>query len=159
MTNDATLAARAKHITTTAKIPHRWKFEHDEVGYNFRLPNLNAALACAQLERLDQFITFKRNLALQYQKAFELAGIEFVQEPADSYSNYWLCAILLKDLQERDLCLQVTNDAGVMTRPVWEPLHTLVMFRDAPRGDLSATEDLARRLINIPSSVQPGYRS
>ena len=159
MTNDAALAIRAKHLTTTAKIPHRWRFEHDEIGYNFRLPNLNAALACAQLERLNQFISFKRSLAQQYQKSFELAGVEFINEPAESYSNYWLCAILLKDLKERDRCLQVTNDAGVMTRPVWEPLHTLAMFHDAPRGDLSTTDYLAERLVNIPSSVQSRYRS
>jgi len=159
VTNDDSLAVRAKHLTTTAKIPHRWKFEHDEVGYNFRLPNLNAALACAQLERLQEFVTFKRNLALRYHTAFQSAGIEFVHEPNGAHSNYWLCAILLENLNERDQCLQVTNDAGVMTRPVWEPLHTLKMFRDSPCGDLGVTVNLAQRLVNIPSSVQPEYRS
>jgi aminotransferase in exopolysaccharide biosynthesis len=154
MTNDAEIARRAKHLTTTAKLAHRWRFAHDEVGYNFRLPNLNAALGCAQLERLDSFLAFKRDLAARYREAFEAAGIPFVTEPLQTRANYWLCSILLADEAERDYCLEVTNDAGVMTRPVWQPLHTLPMFEVHPRGPLPVTEDIAARLVNIPSGVR-----
>lgn len=154
MTNDAEIARRAKHLTTTAKLAHRWRFAHDEVGYNFRLPNLNAALGCAQLERLDAFIAFKRDLAARYRDAFEAVDIPFVTEPSQTRANYWLCAILLADEAERDCCLEVTNDAGVMTRPVWQPLHTLPMFEVHPRGPLPVTEDIAARLVNIPSGVR-----
>lgn len=153
MTNDPSLAKRAKHLTTTAKVPHRWRFEHDEVGFNFRLPNLNAALGCAQLEQLDTFIAFKRGLAERYRESFERADIPFVAERPGTLSNYWLCAILLKDRAERDECLDATNEAGVMTRPIWEPLHTLPMFSSAPRGPLDVTANIADRLINIPSGV------
>ncbi|WP_322103816.1 LegC family aminotransferase [Paraburkholderia sp. J41] len=156
MTNDAGLAKRARHLTTTAKVPHRWRFEHDEIGYNFRLPNLNAALGCAQLERLEDFLAFKRGLAQRYGEAFGAAGIPFLTEPENTRSNYWLCAILLDDEKERDACLEVTNDAGVMTRPVWEPLHTLPMFAQSPRGPLAVTEHVAARLVNIPSGVRAG---
>lgn len=154
MTNDPVIAQRAKHLTTTAKVPHRWRFEHDAIGYNFRLPNLNAALGCAQLEQLDAFLTFKRTLAERYRSAFEAADIPFVIEPPNTRANYWLCAILVRNETERDLCLQVTNDAGVMTRPAWEPLHTLPMFAHNPRGALPVTEHIGRRLINIPSGVR-----
>jgi len=154
MTNDPELAKRAKHLTTTAKVPHRWRFEHDVVGYNFRLPNLNAALGCAQLEQLDHFVEFKRNLASRYQAAFEAIGVPFVAEPKGTYSNYWLCAILLDNLAERDACLQLTNDAGMMTRPIWEPLHTLPMYAQAPRDALTVTTNISERLINVPSGVQ-----
>ncbi|SAL06119.1 perosamine synthetase [Caballeronia calidae] len=153
MTNDPALAKRAKHLTTTAKIPHRWRFEHDAIGYNFRLPNLNAALGCAQLEQLDDFVAFKRALAQRYRTAFDAADIPFVHEPENTCSNYWLCAILLRDEVERDLCLEITNDAGIMTRPLWEPLHTLPMFAHSPCGPLAVTEHVAARLINIPSGV------
>lgn len=155
MTNDSALAKRAKHLTTTAKVPHRWRFEHDAVGFNFRLPNLNAALGCAQLEQLDAFVAFKRNLAHHYQGAFRDAGISVIAERPGTFSNYWLSAILLKDRSERDACLEFTNEAGVMTRPIWEPLHTLPMFCSAPRGALDVTQEIADRLINIPSGVLP----
>jgi aminotransferase in exopolysaccharide biosynthesis len=154
MTNDPSLARRAKHLTTTAKLPHRWRFEHDEVGYNFRLPNLNAALGCAQLEQLDGFIAFKRALAARYRAAFEAAGIAFLTEPPGTRANYWLCALLLDDEAERDHCLEITNDAGIMTRPAWAPLHTLPMFAQSPRGPLPVTERIGARLINIPSGVR-----
>lgn len=154
MTDDPVIAQRAKHLTTTAKVPHRWRFEHDAIGYNFRLPNLNAALGCAQLERLDAFLTFKRTLANRYRSAFEAADIQFVVEPPGTHANYWLCAILLRDEAERDRCLEVTNDAGVMTRPAWDPLHTLRMFARHPRGPLPATEHISARLVNIPSGVR-----
>lgn len=154
LTNDPELARRGKHLTTTAKKPDRWRFMHDEVGYNFRLPNLNAALGVAQLERLDTFIADKRELAAQYRDRFTAMGIEFVSEPANSRSIYWLCAILAKDEAERDAILVATNDAGVMTRPVWEPLHTLPMYADCPRGPLPVTLDIAARLVNIPSGFR-----
>lgn len=153
MTNDAELAKRAKHLTTTAKVPHRWRFEHDAIGFNFRLPNLNAALGCAQLEQLDAFVAFKRELVRRYNEAFAKAGIPVVAERQGTFSNYWLCALLLKDRAERDACLEATNEAGVMTRPIWEPLHTLPMFSSAPRGHLELTQGIADRLINIPSGV------
>ncbi|WP_206951653.1 LegC family aminotransferase [Trinickia acidisoli] len=154
MTNDPVIARRAKHLTTTAKVPHRWRFEHDAIGYNFRLPNLNAALGCAQLEQIDAFLTFKRALAERYRQAFEIADIPFVAEPPHTHANYWLCAILLGSEAERDLCLEVTNDAGVMTRPIWDPMHTLPMFAQNPRGPLPVTERMAARLVNIPSGVR-----
>ena len=153
MTNDSDIAKRAKHLTTTAKVPHRWRFEHDAIGYNFRLPNLNAALGCAQLERLTAFIEFKRDLVRRYQRAFDGTGIQVVAERPGTFANYWLCAILLADRTERDACLEETNEAGVMTRPVWEPLHTLPMFSAAPHGPLETTQWIADRLINIPSGV------
>ncbi|MGI4814678.1 MAG: LegC family aminotransferase [Janthinobacterium lividum] len=154
MTNDPAIAKLAKHLTTTAKVSHRWRFEHDAIGYNFRLPNLNAALGCAQLEQLGDFIRFKRDLAERYRTAFDAIGIPFAREPKGTTANYWLCAILLSDRAERDDCLQVTNDAGVMTRPIWEPLHTLRMFTENPRGPLTVTQHVAARLINIPSGVR-----
>lgn len=153
MTNDPELGKRAKHLTTTAKVPHRWRFEHDAIGFNYRLPNLNAALGCAQLEQLDEFVVYKRDLAQRYSEAFAKAGIPFVTERPGTSSNYWLYSILLKDRAERDECLEITNDAGVMTRPSWEPLHTLPMFASAPRGSLEVTLEIANRLINVPSGV------
>lgn len=153
MTNDTELGRRAKHLTTTAKVPHRWRFEHDAIGFNYRLPNLNAALGCAQLEQLESFVAYKRELALRYCEAFGKVGIPFVTERSGTTSNYWLCAILLKDRAERDECLEITNEAGVMTRPIWEPLHTLPMFASAPRGSLEVTQEIAGCLINVPSGV------
>lgn len=156
VTNDPEIARRAKHLTTTAKIPHRWLFQHDEIGYNFRLPNINAALGCAQLERLPEFLAFKRDLAARYQARFESMQVPFVAEPEGTQSNYWLCALLMRDRAERDEVLAVTNDAGVMTRPIWEPLHTMAPYLDCLRDDLRATLDIADRLINIPSSFKDG---
>lgn len=155
LTDDPALGRRAKHLTTTAKLPHRWRFTHDEVGFNYRMPNINAALGCAQLERLPDFLTFKRMLAERYQAAFAESGIPFMAELPGCRANYWLCAILLSDEAERDACLAATNDAGVMTRPVWDPLHTLPMYQFAPCAPLPITENIAARLINLPS----GYRS
>jgi aminotransferase in exopolysaccharide biosynthesis len=154
VTNHRKLAERAKHLTTTAKVPHRWRFEHDAVGYNFRLPNLNAALGCAQLEQLDKFIAFKRELARRYRAAFSAVGVPFIGEPAGTYSNYWICAVLMQDQDERDECLKLTNDNGVLTRPAWEPLHTLPMYSAAPHGPLEVTLAMAARLVNIPSGVR-----
>jgi perosamine synthetase len=155
LTNDLELGRHAKHLTTTAKIPHRWKFSHDEVGYNFRLPNINAALGCAQMELLPAFIEQKRNLAKKYEIAFrETRGLEFFVEPAYAKSNYWLNSLILDSgsSELRDEILQLTNDHGIQTRPAWEPLHTLPMYSACQRMDLSITTSLASRIINIPSS-------
>jgi perosamine synthetase len=156
LTNDAELGRLAKHITTTAKVPHRWEFNHDMIGYNYRMPNINAALGCAQLEQLPGFLCAKRDLASHYRQAFsDVPGIRFFSEPANSTSNYWLNTLLLdKDCaQQRDLLLQVTNDAGIMTRPVWTPMHRLPIFSGCPKMDLSVAESLEQRLVNIPSSA------
>jgi perosamine synthetase len=159
LTNDSELARRAKHITTTAKLPHRWEYVHDEIGYNYRMPNLNAALGCAQLEQLDGFIAAKRRLFEHYRAAF--AGVEhthIVAEPAGCHSNYWLQTLLLDATVagERDAILQATNDAGLMTRPAWTTIHRLAPYADCPRMELPVAEALERRLINLPSSAHLG---
>ena len=161
MTHDKALAARARHITTTAKQPHPWEFIHDEVGYNYRLPNLNAALGCAQIEALPKYLEHKRTLAAHYQKAFrDIPGVTCFSEPADCESNYWLNLILLDPAHAsaRDAVLQATNEAGYMTRAAWRPMHMLPMYTDCPTSDLSVTEDIYARLINIPSSSQLAKR-
>jgi len=153
VTNDEVLGKRAKHITTTAKVPHRWDFVHDEIGYNYRLPNLNAALACAQMENLDFFITKKRELAKRYSEFFKSRNMDFVTEPQNSNSNYWLNSVLLKNHDERDAFLTYTNDNNVMTRPVWTLMNKLKMFADCPKGNLDNSIWIEERLVNIPSSV------
>lgn len=156
LTNDAELAVRAKHLTTTAKVPHAWEYRHDEVGYNYRMPNLNAALGCAQLEKLPDMLSSKRALFERYHAAFsQVPGVELVKEPEQCRSNYWLQALLLDVAQsdQRDLILKATNDAGLMTRPVWILMHELTPFKDSQRMDLSGALSLAQRLINIPSSA------
>ena len=155
ITNNPLLAERAKHITTTAKIPHRWEFVHDELAYNYRMPNLNAALACAQLEQLDQFLISKRKLAKTYAEYFAKQNITFVSEPYSAHSNYWLNAVILKDKQERNSFLESTNSANVMTRPIWKPLDQLNIYQYAPHGILENSTWLGERVVNIPSSVQP----
>jgi perosamine synthetase len=155
LTNDAALAKQAKHLTTTAKVGHKWEFDHDQLGFNYRMPNVNAAIGCAQLEQLPSFLKRKRALAERYKSAFDSVDVvDFFQEPQDSTSNYWLNIILLKIGQEnfRDQLLEETNGQGIMTRPAWTPMHMLKMYRDCPRMDLSATESVYQRLINIPSS-------
>lgn len=155
LTNDIELGKRAKHITTTAKLPHRWNFVHDEVGYNYRLPNLNAALGCAQLEQLPGFLRDKRRLFEQYQTAFaNVRGVRLVAEPAGCSSNYWLQTILLDEANanQRDAVLAATNDAGLMTRPIWALMNSLPMYAAAPKAPLPVAETLERRVINIPSS-------
>lgn len=155
LTNDLELGARAKHLTTTAKVPHRWRFVHDEVGYNYRLPNLNAALGCAQLEQLPRFLLEKRRLFDCYQSSFaKVEGIRLVAEPAGYRSNYWLQTLLLDEslADQRDAILTATNDAGLMTRPVWALMPQLSMYKNTPKAPLPVAESLARRLINIPSS-------
>lgn len=156
LTNDKGLEYLAKHITTTAKEPHRWEFNHDMIGYNYRMPNINAALGCAQLEQLPGFLAAKRELAERYRRAFSsVLGIRFVSEPDDCKSNYWLNTLLLdeKNANQRDALLQATNDIGIMTRPAWTLMHRLPMFADCPKMDLSVAESLEKRLINVPSSA------
>jgi perosamine synthetase len=155
LTNDEDLGRLAKHITTTAKVPHPWEFNHDMVGYNYRMPNINAALGCAQLEQLPGFLLAKRCLAERYRQAFsDISGIRFVSEPANSQSNYWLNTLLLDEecSNQRDALLEATNNASIMTRPAWTLMQKLPMFAGYPRMDLSCAESLERRLINIPSS-------
>lgn len=157
--NDGELARRAKHITTTAKLPHAWEYRHDEVGFNYRLPNINAALGCAQLERLPQLLVDKRKLYERYREALKgVAGVSLFAEPPHGTSNYWLQALVLDRAQaaQRDALLAATNAAGIMTRPVWTLMHRLAPFVAAPRMDLSCAEDLERRIINIPSSAVLG---
>lgn len=152
-TNDETIGKLAKHLTTQAKVPHAWDFVHDHIGYNYRMPNLNAALACAQMEKLDSFIETKRNLSNQYSSFFADSDIQFVHEPTDSFSNYWLNCILLPNAEKRDQFLQETNSNKVMTRPAWRLMHKLEMFKDCIRTEMPNAEMLENRLVNIPSSV------
>jgi len=155
VTSDAELAKAARHLTTTAKRPHPWAFWHDQVGFNYRMPNLNAALGCAQLEQLDRLLDNKRKLYERYRRFFaDVQGVRVLQEPPYARSNYWLNAILLEkpDLRQRDEVLQATHDAGFLTRPVWTPLHKLPMYTDCPRMPLPVTEQLEQAVINVPSS-------
>lgn len=155
ITNDEAIAKRAKYITTTAKKPHAYAFDHDEIGYNYRLPNINAAVGCAQLERLPDFVARKRRLADQYAAAFaNVTGVTFFKEPAGAKSNYWLNAILLDDdhAGHRDALIEAFMARGIQCRPVWTPMHKLPMYRESPRMDLSGCESIARRLVNVPSS-------
>jgi aminotransferase in exopolysaccharide biosynthesis len=155
LTNDTALALHAKHLTTTAKLPHAWEYRHDEIGYNYRLPNLNAALGCGQLEQLPAMLAAKRKLFTLYQTTFsQVAGVDLMAEPAQCQSNYWLQTLLLDADQayQRDVVLKVTNDAGFMTRPAWILIHKLAPFKDCPRLDLAMAQSLSQRLINIPSS-------
>ena len=154
VTNSKELSKRAKYLSTQAKVPHRWNFVHNEIGYNYRMPNLNAALICAQLDQLPYFIDNKRELAEYYKSFLSKGEIEFMKEPVNSRSNYWLCAILLKDKTQRDDFLEFSNNNGVMTRPVWELMSRLPMFESCLRGDLSNAVWLSDRLVNIPSSVR-----
>jgi len=178
---DEELARKAKHLTTQAKVPHAWEFVHDEIGYNYRMPNINAALGLAQLEQLPMFLESKRQIAHAYNEFFQTLNglnhstlsqpsttkqindsthqqlnastIQHIAEPSKSSSNYWLNCILLLDRKERDEFLKVTNENGVMTRPVWELMNRLPMFNDTECSDLKNAEWIADRLVNIPSSV------
>lgn len=151
--NDENLAAKAKHLTTQAKVPHPWEFIHDAIGYNYRMPNINAALGVAQLEQIDSYLTAKRKLAEAYKNFFAQTEIQFLPEPENSRSNYWLNCVLLPNRNERDAFLKYTNENGVMTRPIWELMNRLPMFKNTQSGDLSNAEWIADRLVNIPSSV------
>jgi len=156
LTNDESLARLAKHLSTQAKPPHPWSFNHDRVGYNYRMPNINAALGCAQLEQLPEFIEKKRALAKRYQEVFaEVEGVKIFKEASYAHSNYWLNVLLLNEKYstERDHLLGLTNGRGIMTRPAWTLMHKLPMYVNCPRMDLSGAESLERRIINLPSSV------
>lgn len=152
VTDDESLAKLAKHLTTQAKKPHPWDFEHDHIGYNYRMPNINAALGCAQLEMLDRFIESKRMLAMRYKAFFEGTSISYADEPTNCRSNFWLNAILLPNRADRDTFLGETNSSKVMTRPSWILMNKLAMFSDAIKGELTNAEYIADRLINLPSS-------
>jgi perosamine synthetase len=156
LTNDENLADYVKHITTTAKTPHRWNYVHDEIGYNFRMPNINAALGCAQLEQLPNFLASKRLLFHRYLEAFSnISKIKLMQEPTGCKSNYWLQTLILDDsaAHERDEILLMTNDLGLMTRPAWKPMHQLAPYLDCPCAPQFVTQALEQRIINLPSSA------
>lgn len=155
VSNDKALAAHAKHLTTTAKKPHPYLYEHDEVGFNYRMPNLNAALACAQLENLDRFLANKRELAMLYRGFFSTqSAIDFITEPEDTRANYWLNAILLQDRPTRDLFITESNEAGIQTRPAWTLLNQLEIYGHCQTDALVNANWLAERIVNIPSSVR-----
>ena len=155
LTNNPELARRAKHLTTTAKLPHAWEYRHDEVGYNYRMPNINAALGCAQLEQLPQLLELKRDLFLRYQGAFnKVDGVQLMSEPKGCLSNYWLQTIILNADKSsyRDAVLEATNKAGYMTRPTWVLMKELTQFSAMPSMDLNVARELSQRIINIPSN-------
>lgn len=150
---DEQLGVKTKHITTTAKIPHQYEFFHDENGFNYRMPNLNAALGCAQMENLESFLMKKRELAQHYQEFFKTSDVKFVVEPENCRSNYWLNAIVCTDKTHRDAILHVTNEAKVMTRPIWTLMTKLPMYKNALQDHLTNSNWLEERVVNIPSSV------
>ncbi|MFJ7917868.1 MULTISPECIES: LegC family aminotransferase [unclassified Lysinibacillus] len=160
VTNDDALADYAKHLTTTAKVPHRWKYEHDEIGFNYRMPNLNAALGCAQLEKMPMFIQQKRELTKLYEQwLVNLDGVHLFKEPANTRSNYWLQTMLLDERFNRDEVLGFLNEQGVMSRPIWTPMHHLAIYQNCPKSDLSVTEQLNKCVVNIPSTpISEGSR-
>jgi dTDP-4-amino-4,6-dideoxygalactose transaminase len=152
--NDEELAKKAKLLTTQAKVPHSWEFVHDSIGYNYRMPNINAAMGVAQLEQIESFLKAKRELAHQYKMFFDQIGIQFVSESPNSKSNYWLNAILLNNREERDAFLSYSNQQGIMTRPIWELMNRLPMFEKCENDGLKNTIWFADRVVNIPSSVR-----
>lgn len=152
ITDNDPLAAKAKHLTTTAKLPHPWEFNHDTVGYNYRLPNLNAALGVAQMQQLPKFLRNKRKLAKQYSEFFEGSEINFKKEPTGSQSNYWLNSIEFSDRKKRDDFLEFSNNHGIMTRCLWTPMHRLSMYRECQKDGLQNTDWLFDRIVNLPSS-------
>lgn len=154
VTNDVTMGEKGKYLTTTAKIPHPYEYVHDEMGYNFRMPNLNAALACAQLEQLNGFLENKRKLAKEYESFFASNGINFRTETPDTKANYWLMCVELENKAERDLFLKSTNENGVMTRPIWQLMYRLPMYANCQRDKQVNAEFLEERIVNIPSSVR-----
>ena len=159
LTNDERLGRIAKHLSTTARVAKPWFFEHDQIGYNYRLPNINAALGCAQLEQMPVFIERKRALAERYVSEFQdVCGVQVFREPAQGRGNYWLNTLVLDADRagQRDELLEVTNQCGIPTRPVWTLLHRLPIYARCPRMDLSVAEDLERRIINLPSSAALG---
>ncbi|ETZ24541.1 DegT/DnrJ/EryC1/StrS family aminotransferase [Pedobacter sp. V48] len=154
VSNDLEIGKRAKHLTTTAKRPHPYEFYHDELGYNYRMPNLNASLACAQLEQLPFMLGSKRELANIYRDFFAEQGVNFRTELPDTKVNYWLMCVELESKAERDLFLKVTNENKVMTRPIWQLMYRLPMYNHCQRDDQKNAEFLEERIVNIPSSVR-----
>jgi aminotransferase in exopolysaccharide biosynthesis len=154
VTNDIAIGEKGKYLTTTAKVPHAYEYVHDEMGYNFRMPNLNAALACAQLEQLNGFLDNKRKLAEEYQSFFATKGIKFRTETAETKANFWLMSVELENKTERDLFLETTNSNGVMTRPIWQLMYRLPMYANCQRDENVNAEFLEERIVNIPSSVR-----
>ena len=152
--HDEATAARARHLTTTAKQPHPWEFVHDEVGYNYRMPNINAAVGCAQMESFASVLENKRETARMYREFFQDSDVTFFAEPENAQSNYWLNTIIMKDRKERDAFLEVTNASGVQTRPVWALMNRLPMYRNCHMTAIDNAQWLEDRLINIPSSVR-----
>lgn len=153
VTDDEAIADYAKHLTTTAKVPHRWAYEHDEIGFNYRMPNINAALGCAQLEKVPMFVQQKRELTKHYEQwLVGIEGVQLFKEPANTRSNYWLQTILLDEQFNRDEVLAFLNEQGVMSRPIWNPMHHLAIYQNCPKSDLSVTDQLNRSVVNIPST-------
>lgn len=153
LTNDDKLAKRARHLSTQAKIPHSWEYRHDEIGYNYRMPNLNAAIGLAQLEQLPNFIQSKQKLAQNYKSFFKETNLQFFEQRSNEISNYWLNAIVLKNKEERDSFLNHTNEQGIMTRPIWQLVNTMPMFINCQKSELTNAQWLEERVVNIPSSV------
>jgi perosamine synthetase len=154
VTDDEKFATRARHITTTAKLPHRWEYDHDEIGYNYRLTNVNAAIGVAQMEQVEQILKNKRDTAIAYQTFFRNQGFLHVWEPRDAISNFWLNAILLRNRKQRDEFLEFSNENQVVTRPVWQLMNHLEMYQNCQSDDLENSEWLAARVVNLPSSVR-----
>ena len=154
VTNDVELGAKAKHLTTTAKVPHPYEYVHDEIGYNYRMPNLNAALVCAQLEQLPKFIDSKRTLALEYDSFFKSKGINFRTELPQTKANYWLMCVELKNKQERESFLKETNENGVMTRPIWQLIFKSRLYSGFQKDEQINAMYLEDRIVNLPSSVR-----
>ena len=154
LTNDESLGTKGKHITTTAKVPHPFEYVHNMVGYNFRLPNLNAAMICGQLEQLESFVINKRQLAKEYSDYFQTIGLKFRNENENTRANYWLMCVELEDLNERNDFLKVTNDAKTMTRPIWQLMYRSPMYKHCYRDDQKNANFLEERIVNIPSSVR-----
>ena len=153
VTFDEETAINLKHMSTTGKVPHKWEFNHDRLAFNYRMPNLNAALGCAQLENLDNFLISKRKLADRYKEFCDVSDIQFLSEPDSCKSNYWLNTVILKSEDEQQEFLKYTNENGVMTRPVWKLMYKLPMFSKAYRSDCSVAEELEKTVVNVPSSV------
>ncbi len=153
VTNDEALAKHAKHLTTTAKVPHPYEFVHDEIGYNYRLPNLNAALGCAQMEKLPVMLEIKAEVADRYRRFCSSHGLHFLDAPQGTKPNYWLNAIVLESLEQRNAFLEYTNANGVMTRPIWRLMNTLDMFKHCQHDGLENSRWLEERVVNLPSSV------
>ena len=153
ITNNDKLGKKAKHLSTTAKVSHKWEFKHNMVGYNYRMPNLNAALLIAQFEKIDEFLFNKRNLAQKYKVFFSSTYYKFFEEPENCISNYWLNSIVLKNKYQRDKFLHATNSNGIMTRPIWKLMNKLPMYKNSQSDDLINSKWLYERVVNIPSSV------